>query len=152
MGELPVEQCAQLAAVDQRVLRTEVAVDDHVTRARKAGDHGDVDLLETGQHRPEEPQDLGRPPRLDQVLAVRARHLAELEHAPRQVVIEHGGEREPVSERRHAEELAMQTVRSIRSVIPLLYDATPESAGAVRVPMAQPTHLPILPSTGCSDS
>jgi hypothetical protein len=55
MGELPVQQCADATILDQHVLRSEVAMNDHVASARETRHRCGIDLLDLPQEGSEEP-------------------------------------------------------------------------------------------------
>jgi len=77
VGELPVHQRADTTIVDQDVLRSEVAVDDHVALPRETGHRCGIDLLKLPKEGSEQLEHLPAVTGFDHVLTVRPGHLDE---------------------------------------------------------------------------
>jgi hypothetical protein len=104
-----------------------------------------IDLLQPSQEGSKESENVASSAKLDEVLAVRPRHFANDQAWSRSISLDHGWNGKTVAEPRQAQVLALRPRRGIRTLVSLLHRAARESPSAVRVSLAEATHLAILP-------
>ena len=145
MGELPVKESRDRSGVEieEHVLWTEVAVHDDRTVPVEPGNERHREALERFQGCADKLQHGGCVTAIDQILAVVTVQDTQRESGDRRILLDHGCDRQVVSEGREARQLAAGTLEPVLSDVGLL-DASRDLSGLVRVSVRQPRHDWIL--------